>query len=137
MAWLLPTLGYIFALGVWGIASKLALRTLSWEDVMVATALVYALAALLLMSTGRGGIHLDRDFGWALGAGLCGVIAVFCFYAALGSGRDVSTIVGVSAAYPAVTLILAALFLDDGITLAKVAGVSLVIGGVVLLSLKG
>jgi uncharacterized membrane protein len=137
MAWLLPTFGYVIALGVWGIAAKLALRTLSWGDVLAATALVYAVVAGALATTGRAGFHSGRDLWWALGAGLCGAVALVCFYAALDSGRDVGTIVGISAAYPTVTVLLAALFLGDAITLTKLAGVALVIGGIVLLSVKG
>ncbi len=40
----------------------------------------------------------------------------------------------VTAAYPAVTLILAAAFLGESITPAKACGVGLVVGGVVLLT---
>jgi transporter family protein len=137
MAWLLPTLGSAIAFGVWGIFGKLALRSLSWGDVLVATAVVYALTAAVLAATGRAGIHLGGDFGWALATGVCGAVALVCFYVAVGSGYDVGTIVAISGSYPAITVVLAAVFLGDALTMSKVVGVVLVLGGLVLLSING
>jgi bacterial/archaeal transporter family protein len=133
LAWLIPTLGYVVALGVWGVAGKLALRSLSWGDVLVVTAVVYAVTAVGLLALGRAGVRFESNTWWALVAGVCVVSALILFYLALESG-DVSKVVPISAAYPAVTLILSAIFLAEHVSLAKVGGLVLVIGGVVLLS---
>ena len=42
--------------------------------------------------------------------------------------------VSITAAYPVVTLILAAIFLSEAITVAKAVGVLVVVGGVVVLT---
>lgn len=136
MSWLPLTFGALLAFGVWGIASNLALRSLSWASVLGCTAFVYLLATLILASSGKVGIHLGRDLGWGIVAGACGAIALICFFAAISAGGDVSTVAAISAVYPAVTFILAVVFLGDSFTLTRVAGVALVVGGVVLLSVK-
>jgi bacterial/archaeal transporter family protein len=133
MAWLIPTLGYVVALGVWGVAGKLALRSLSWGDVLVWTAVVYGLTAIVLLLIGRAGVQLESNTWWALLAAVCVVSALICFYLALESG-EASKVVPISAAYPAVTLVLSAIFLAEDVSLLKVGGLVLVIGGVVLLS---
>jgi bacterial/archaeal transporter family protein len=136
MSWLPLTFGAVLAFGVWGVASKLALRSLSWGSVLGCTACVYLIATVILASSGKVGIHIGRDLGWAIVAGACGAIALVCFYGAISAGGDVSTVAAISAVYPAVTFILAVLFLGDSLTLTKAAGIALVVGGVVLLSVK-
>jgi uncharacterized membrane protein len=136
MSWLPLTFGAVLAFGVWGVAGALALRSLSWASVLGCTALVYVVTTAILASSGKVGIHIGRDLGWAIVAGACGAIALMCFYGAIGAGGNVSTVAAISAVYPAVTFILAVLFLGDTFTLTKVAGVALVVGGVVLLSVK-
>lgn len=133
MAWLIPTLGYVVVLGVWGVAGKLALRSLSWGDALVVTAVVYGLAAIVLLVIGRAGVRFESNTWWALLAAVCVVSALVCFYLALESG-EASKVVPISAAYPALTLVLAAIFLGEDISLIKVGGLALVVGGVVLLS---
>jgi drug/metabolite transporter (DMT)-like permease len=44
--------------------------------------------------------------------------------------------VTVSAAYPAVTLVLAAIFLSEGLTVGRSAGALLVIAGVIVITLS-
>lgn len=136
MSWFPLTLGSLFAFGVWGIASNLALRSLSWASVLGCTAFVYLIATVILASSGKVGIHLGRDLGWAIVAGACGAIALICFFGAISAGGDVSTVAAISAVYPAVTFIIAVLFLGESFTVTRVAGVALVVSGVVLLSLK-
>jgi bacterial/archaeal transporter family protein len=137
MAWLIPTLGCAVAFGVWGIFGKLALRSLTWGDMLVATAVVYLVLAVILVAAGKAGIHPGADLGWALAAGLSGAVALVLFYLAVETGHDIATIVAISGSYPALTVILAAIVFGDPITLTKLAGVGLVVSGIVVLSLKG
>jgi len=123
----------VVALGVWGVAGKLALRSLSWGDVLVVTAVVYGLTAIVLLALGRAGVRFEANTWWALVAAVCVVSALVFFYLALESG-EASKVVPISAAYPAVTLVLSAIFLAEDVSLIKVGGLALVIGGVVLLS---
>ncbi len=135
MAWLIPTLGYIAVLGIWGLTGKLALRSLSWQDALLITAIVYAIVAAGLVLLGQADLKSDSNTWWAVAAAACVISALVLFYVALGTG-EVSKVVPVSAAYPAVGMVLAAVFLSESLTAGKVLGALVVIAGVVLISLS-
>ncbi len=61
------------------------------------------------------------------------ITSLFMFFVALSTG-EVGKVVPITAAYPVVTLILAALFLSEALTVAKAVGVLVVVGGVVVLT---
>ncbi|MBS1892199.1 MAG: EamA family transporter [Actinobacteria bacterium] len=132
-AWLIPTLAYVVTLGALGVTSKLALRTLGWQELVIWSAGAYLLVAVLLLTVGGGGIHLETNSWWAAISALIVVSSLILLYVALGHG-EASKIIPITAAYPAVTMIGAALFLSESITVAKVAGMLLVLAGVVVLT---
>jgi transporter family protein len=131
--WLVPTLAYVVTLGALGVTSKLALRTMSWQDLVVWTAAAYAVGAIVLLVLGNGSFNTGPDVGWALVSAVIVVSSLVLLYIALGNG-EASKVVPITAAYPAVTLIGAALFLSEDITAGKVAGMLLVLAGVVVLT---
>lgn len=131
--WLIPTLGYVAAVGALGVTSKLALRSVSWQAAIVATAGVYLLATAVFAALGEIRFGSGVDTFWAFASGTLAVGSLILLYLALGSG-EASKIVPITAAYPAVTLVLAAIFLSEALTLGRVAGALLVIGGVVVLT---
>lgn len=135
MSWLLPTLGYVAVLGIWGVTGKLALRSLSWQDVLLVTAVVYALVAVGLVLLGQADFKSDSNTWWAIASAACVISALIFFYIGLNTG-EASKVVPVSAAYPAVAMVLSAAFLSESITVGKVIGALVVIGGVVLISLS-
>ena len=96
-------------------------------------AAVYSLTAIVLLVLGRAGVHFESNTWWALLAAVCVVSALVFLYGALENG-EVSKIVPISAAYPAVTLVLSAIFLAEDVSLVKAGGMVLVIGGVIVLS---
>lgn len=132
-AWLVPTLAYVVTLGALGVTSKLALRTLTWQELLLWTAGAYLLAAAVVLALGNGGFHFESNTWWALLSAVIVVSSLILLYVALGHG-EASKIVPITAAYPAVTLVLAALFLSESITIAKVGGMLLVLAGVVVLT---
>ena len=132
-AWLIPTLAYVVTLGALGVTSKLALRTVDWQELVIWTAAAYVLAAVAILALGGGGIHLESNSWWAALSALIVVTSLVLLYVALGHG-EASKIIPITAAYPAVTLIGAALFLSESITPAKVGGMLLVLAGVVVLT---
>lgn len=133
MTWLLPTVAYVFALGALGVTSKLALESLSWRQLLPWTLLAYALVVALLLALGQTDFRWHSGTGWALASAALAVGSLILLYVALGMA-EASKVIPVSAAYPAATVVLAALFLGESITLARVAGMLLVIAGVVLLT---
>ena len=135
MGWALPTAYYVVGVGALGITSKLALRTLPWQDLLLWSGLGYIVVATALVVSGRASLRLTADGGWAAVSAALAITSLVALYVALNTGKA-SVVVPVTAAYPAVTLVLAAAFLDERITLAKAAGAALVIGGVVLLTVS-
>lgn len=132
-AWLIPTLAYVVTLGALGVTSKLALRSLGWQELVVWAAGAYAVAAVLILTVGHTSLHFEADTWWAALSAVIVVSSLVLLYVALGHG-PASKIVPITAAYPAVTLIGAALFLSERISIAKVGGMLLVLAGVVVLT---
>lgn len=131
--WLIPTLGYVVALGALGVTSKLALRSMPWQGLIVVTTIGYILTSIVLTSLGEVKITNNIDLFWAFASAALAIGALILLYIALNTG-EASKVVPVSAAYPAVTLILSAIFLSEAFTLGRAGGCLLVIAGVVVLT---
>ncbi len=65
MAWLAPTLYYVVAVGALGITSKLALRTLAWQDLILWSGIGYVIVASGLVLSGQTAVRLTVDGAWA------------------------------------------------------------------------
>ncbi len=132
-SWIVPTLAYVVLVGAAGVTTKLALRTISWEQLVLWVPVVYVLIAIVLIVSQGTRFPLGVGGAWAVVTAICMAIALIVFFYALTQG-DASRVVPASSAYPAVTLIGAALFLGESVTLTRVAGTALVVAGVVLIS---
>jgi transporter family protein len=131
--WIVPTLGYILLLGAAGVTSKLALRTISWEQLVLWVPIAY-LAFSFVLVIGRGArFPLGVGGAWAAVTAVCAAASLILLFFALTKG-DASKVVPAGSAYPVVTVVGSALFLGEAITLLRVAGTVLVVAGVVLLS---
>ena len=135
VAWLAPTIAYVLTVGALGVATKLALEDLSWQQITLWTTLAYLLAVPLLLARRDSRPHLGPGFTAALASGALAVIALVVLFVALGAG-DVGQVVPVTSAYPVVTLILASAVLGERVTRRQVAATGLIIGGVILLSVS-
>lgn len=131
--WLIPTLGYVVLLGALGVTSKLALRSLPWQGLVAVASFAYLLATVAMVSMGQVQLSGNIDLFWAAVTAVITVSSLVLLYVALGAG-EASKVIPISAAYPAVTLVLSAMFLGEAFTAGRALGVLLVIGGVVVLS---
>ncbi len=131
--WTLPTLGYILLLGAGGVTAKLALRTVSWQQLVLWVPIVYFLFAVSLVIFAGARLPLGAGGGWAATTALCAAGSLILLFFALTKG-DAGKVVPASSAYPVVTLVGSALFLSEKITLIRGLGTALVVFGVVLLS---
>lgn len=112
-AWLLYAAGCLAAWGLWGFVLKLAYRGLSWAE-------VYPVVDHLLLCPSRGCVHhprpgratrsVGRSAALAALAGVLGGLGYILFVKALESGKA-SVVIPLTALYPAVTVVLAALLL--------------------------
>lgn len=132
-SWILPTLGYMLLLGAAGVTSKLALRTISWEQLVLWVPVAY-IAFSIALAAGRGAkFPLGAGGAWAALTALCAAASLILLFFALTKG-DASQIVPAGSAYPVVTLIGSALFLGESITVPRIVGTLLVVAGVILIS---
>jgi transporter family protein len=132
-SWILPTLAYIVLLGATGVTSKLALRTITWEQLVLWVPVAYIAFAIVFMLGWGARFPLGEGGGWAAATAVGASAALVLFFFALTKG-EASKVVPVSSAYPVVTVIGSALFLSESITSLRIAGTVLVVAGVVLLS---
>jgi bacterial/archaeal transporter family protein len=132
-AWLIPTLIYVVTLGGLGVTSKLALKHLEWQDLVLWLAIGHALSVIGLLSTGRAKVRFVPGTGWAILAAATAITGLVAFYIALSTGQA-SKVVPISGAYPAVTLIFSALFLRERLSVGRAIGVALVVVGVVIVT---
>ncbi len=130
--WIPPTLGYILLLGAAGVTAKLALRTISWQQLVLWVPLLYIVFSIVFVV---GGTRFPLGVGgaWASATALCASSALVLFLYALTKG-PASQVTPASSAYPIVTVIGSALFLSEKLTLIRGVGTALVVAGVVLLS---
>jgi drug/metabolite transporter (DMT)-like permease len=73
-----------------------------------------------------------RPLVWGIGAGLLNTLGTLALYRSFEVGR-MSTVAPISAGYPALTMILSAIT-GERLTLARFAGIALIIGGVVVVA---
>lgn len=131
--WLIPTLGYVIAMGALGVTSKLALRSIPWQGLIVVATAGYLITSAALGSLGEVRLSGSIDLFWAIASAALAISALILLYVALGAG-EAGKVVPVSAAYPAATLVFAAIFLGESFTVGRAFGVMLVIAGVVVLT---
>jgi len=120
--------------GVWAVLNKLALRSLDWGHLLVASWLIYTGAVVVLLAARVDPRALvSRDGLIAVAAALTSLVAVTSFYLALRSG-PVATVTPLSSLYPAVTAVLAVLVLRESPSPVQWAGVALAIVAGILLT---
>lgn len=131
--WLAPALGFVLVEGALGITTKLAFGGIDWRQLLLWTALAYAVLAAGLILIGGESLPLGAGAGWAALSGLFAAGGLWVFFVALGRG-EASRVVPVTAAYPVASVVLAAIFLSERIDGVRVIGTILVVAGVAILS---
>ena len=111
---------------------RLALRTISWEQMVLWVPIAYIVFSVVLAATGTT-FPTGVGSAWAALTAFAAAAALILFFYALTKG-EASQVVPAMSAYPVVTLIGSALFLSEKITLVRGIGTGLVVAGVVLLS---
>ena len=131
--WLLPALGYVLLVGIAGITTKVALRTIEWQQVVYWVPVAYVVLSAILWLVYQKPMVLGTGGAWAIVTAFAAAGGLICFFYALSKG-DASVVVPATSAYPVIALIGGVIFLAEGITVPKVIGTLLVIAGVVVIS---
>lgn len=133
-SWLLNSLVALVCFGFWAFLPKIAVRYLSPKSAVIYEVLgVFAAGCVFFLVVGKT-IGTDmRGILPAMLTGVLGTVGFLCFLNALTVG-SVSVVATLTALYPAVTILLAVVFLQESVTLRQVAGMGLAIVSVILLS---
>lgn len=131
--WLVPTIGYIVFVGLFGVTAKLALETISWQQLAAWLPVGYLLFSAVMQLTGVARLPFNSGAAWAILTSFLGSSAVVMLFFALRHG-DASRIVPMSSAYPVMTLAASAIFLSERITPTRVIGTACVIIGLFVVS---
>jgi transporter family protein len=126
---------------IWGLApafEKIGLggRIDPYLGVVIRTVPIALIGLFGLAVMGRLDTMAQVDLKSALfvitGGFLAGFLGQVAFYSALKSG-EASVVVPLAATYPLVALVISVIFLGEAFTWQKLAGISLIVGGVLLL----
>ena len=131
--WIPPTIAYIFILGAGGVTAKLALRTITWQQLVLWVPIAYILFAIFTLFVEGTRFPLGVGGGWAAATALCASSALILFFYALTKG-PASQVTPATSVYPVVTVIGSVVFLSEKFTLVRGLGTALVVAGVILLS---
>ncbi len=133
-SWLPAALATLVIFGFWGFFPKLAVAYLDPRSALVYQTLGGLMVGLLvLFSLKLHPAFHPRGALFAFLTGVAGVAGTLCFMAAAQRGK-ISLVVSVTALYPLITIILAALFLKEPLTLKHLAGMACALVAILLLS---
>ena len=131
--WVVPAAAYIVLLGATGVTTRYALRTITWEQMVLWVPVAYLPFAIVLVTTRGARFPVGVGGFWAAVTAFCAAGALVLFFYALTKG-EASTVVPVTSVYPLVTLVGAAIFLGEQITTARVLGALLIVSGIIVIS---
>ena len=133
-SWLAPSLLYIAFIGLAQVFVKVALEDMVWQELVLWLAVAYITFSVVLLV--GFGVRLQAIPAARWGA-LSGAFVVSIFVAlsvALEQG-DVSEVVPVAASYPVFTAILAVIVLRERMTVRRMLGTAVIVGGVIAITL--
>ena len=85
--WILPALGYVVLVGIAGITTKVALRTIDWQQVVYWVPVTYLVLSVLLWLVSGKPMVLGVGGGWAIVRAFRGRRAYFLLLRALEGRR--------------------------------------------------
>ncbi len=120
--------------GFWGFFPKLAVNYISPQSALVfevAGAILIGLLILFMIDF-RPDMH-PAGILFAMLTGITGMLGTLFFFAAASKGK-ISLVVSMTALYPLITILLAAIFLREPITAKQLLGIGFALFAIVLLT---
>lgn len=135
MKYLLFALAAMLIWGLWGFLPKLATGSIDCRSATFWTwtgMLIVAMTCLALVGgKPQTGGH---SFLWAMATGFCGLLGALFYYKAMSmAGGNTATVIVLSALYPVVSVLLAALILRERLNAGQLVGILLCTVGAVVL----
>jgi len=133
-AWFLSALTALILWGLWAFFPKLSLKYISPASSVFFEAVGVFVVGLLVAWRLGGGIEFHpRGALFAVLTGVFGTIGLYFFFSAVKEG-PISVISAITALYPLVTVILAALFLGERLGIQQMLGIFFALVAAFLLS---
>jgi transporter family protein len=131
--WKLPAFGVFLAWGLWSFVPKLTVRYIDPRSAAIFEALGALVVALVLLYAMQARVQAHpAGIALAMLTGVLGLLGALCFLVAVDRG-PVSLVTILSALYPVLTVVLAAVFLGETITLRQGCGMLLALVAMVLI----
>ena len=134
-SWLLPAFISLFIYGLWGFFPKLAV-----SHIQPASALVYEIGGAVLVGLFalflvdfRPEVH-PQGILFSVLTGVAGMAGTLFYFSAAKSGK-ISVVVSMTALYPLITILLAALFLHEPISARQILGMLFALIAILLFTL--
>jgi len=122
----------VFFWGLWGFISKIAVSRLEWGAVFILCGLCIVIVGLIAVPQSYAAIS-SRYIWLGILAGITEALGFLFFYRALQRG-PATIVVPFTALYIVITVVLAAVFLEEPLTVKKVLGIISGVAAIVLLS---
>ncbi len=132
--WIITAVLAALCWGAWGFLAKLASKGLCWEALTFMSWVGVAFVMIPFALFEKPNVSLGMPLYLALISGAASGVATIFFYLALSRG-EASIVVPLTAMYPAVTVVLSLLFLNEKLTLTQTIGVGLAVLAAILLSM--
>lgn len=132
--WLIATILALIIYGFWGFFPKIAVTYISPQSALiyeVAGATLIGLLTLYLVGF-RPDTH-PKGVIFAILTGVAGMLGTLLYFVAASKGK-ISVVVSMTALYPLITILLAAVFLREPITIKQIFGMFFALVAIVLLA---
>ncbi len=134
--WLAGAFIALFCWGLWAFLPKLAVRHISPLSSLFYESVGVALIGLVALLLAGNGLQSDpRGAGPAVLTGIFGGIGLYFYFAAARQG-PIAVVSALTALYPVVTVVLAALFLGERLCWTQILGIILAVVAACLLSMS-
>ncbi len=132
--WFLSAFFALIIYGFWGFFPKLAVNYIDPRSALIYQVLgAMAVGGIVLGMVGFQPQSHPKGVLFAVLTGVAGIVGTLFYFAAASKGR-ISVVVSLTALYPLVTILLAAIFLREPITLKQGFGVICALLAITLLS---